>query len=155
MLISEGISIPINTPCEVQIRTLLQHAHAELTHDAIYKSKKTIKPIVHRTVAKCMALIETTDDFFCDATNKLNSARALELKISEKLDSLYFSNVGLHPINQKSALVLYDTFESFLTEDLITNIEQLLREKPFLITKIKERYNVFSIYQQSYILFGE
>lgn len=29
-----GIKIPLDTPCEVQIRTLLQHAHAELTHDA-------------------------------------------------------------------------------------------------------------------------
>ncbi|MFI0377863.1 MAG: GTP pyrophosphokinase family protein [Candidatus Thiodiazotropha sp.] len=30
-----GVTIPISTPCEVQVRTLLQHAHAELTHDAI------------------------------------------------------------------------------------------------------------------------
>ena len=60
----DGLSIPASTSCELQIRTLLQHAHAELTHDAIYKAKRTVQPKVQRTVAKSMALIETTDDFF-------------------------------------------------------------------------------------------
>ncbi|WP_196770032.1 GTP pyrophosphokinase [Vibrio mimicus] len=61
-----GETVKTGTPCEIQIRTLLQHAYAELTHDAVYKAKRVVKPEVHRTVAKSMALIETTDDFFSD-----------------------------------------------------------------------------------------
>ncbi|MCT8891812.1 GTP pyrophosphokinase [Klebsiella quasipneumoniae] len=33
-----SIEINENIPCEVQVRTLLQHAYAELTHDVIYKT---------------------------------------------------------------------------------------------------------------------
>lgn len=62
----KGIKIPSNIPCEVQIRTLLQHAHAELTHGTVYKKRQTTKPTVLRTIAKCMALIETTDKFFIE-----------------------------------------------------------------------------------------
>lgn len=70
----EGIHIPVGTSCEVQIRTLLQHAHSELTHDSLYKPKTTAQPEVRRTVAKSMALIEATDEFFEQAMRSLDEA---------------------------------------------------------------------------------
>ncbi|MBJ9577487.1 Uncharacterized protein conserved in bacteria [Acinetobacter baumannii] len=149
-----SIRIPTDTPCEVQIRTLLQHAHAELTHDAIYKSSKKIKPHVNRTVSKCMALIETTDDFFCAATKALQEGPASEFKIVEKLDSLFLIKIGLHSYSEKSSIIIFDTFEQFITEDLIDNINKLLNRKPYLIEKIKVKYSIFKIYQQSVILFA-
>lgn len=148
-----SVSIPTSIACEVQIRTLLQHAHAELTHDAIYKSPKVIKPSVNRTVSKCMALIETTDDFFCVATKALNDGPVTEFKIVEKLDTLFLNSTGLHSSSEKSSLIILDTFEKFITDDLIDNINKLLNRKPFLITKIQNKYYVFKIYQQSVILF--
>lgn len=149
-----GLKIPTNTPCEVQIRTLLQHAHAELTHDEMYKSQKKIKPSTHRIVAKCMALIETTDSFFCDATKELHNGSAIEYKIIERLDSLFLKNTGLEPYNEKSSLILFDTFENFITIDLIENIQKLVNDKPYIIDRIKEKYIIFQIYQQSVILFA-
>ncbi|ENZ1200875.1 GTP pyrophosphokinase [Acinetobacter baumannii] len=147
------ITIPTHIPCEVQIRTLLQHAHAELTHDAVYKTTNKIKPTVLRTVAKCMALIETTDSFFVEATRDLNSGPITEFKIIERLDSLYLSKIGLHSHNQKSSLIVFDAFEKFISEELIENIELLLNQHPYLINRIKARYSTISFYQQSYVLF--
>jgi len=51
--------------CEIQIRTLLQHAYAEMSHDSAYKGPyKNDKGII-RHLAKSMALMEATDDYFC------------------------------------------------------------------------------------------
>ncbi|WP_163120355.1 GTP pyrophosphokinase [Acinetobacter pittii] len=149
----KGIKITSDITCEVQIRTLLQHAHAELTHDAVYKSKRKVKPTVLRTVAKCMALIETTDNFFVETTNDLNAGPITEFKIIERLDSLYLSKTGLYSNNQKSSLIVFDTFEEFINDQLIDNISSLLEVHPYLVNKIKQRYASFNFYQQSYILF--
>jgi len=66
-----GEVIPAGTTCEVQIRTLLQHAYAELVHDKIYKYDAPVPATTRRLVAKCMALMETTDDMFCEALDDL------------------------------------------------------------------------------------
>ncbi|RWP54341.1 MAG: hypothetical protein EOR07_34055 [Mesorhizobium sp.] len=33
----DGETIAAGTPCEIQVRTILQHAYSQLTHDTIYK----------------------------------------------------------------------------------------------------------------------
>lgn len=149
----DGVTIPCSTPCEVQIRTLLQHAHAELTHDAIYKSKRTIQPAVHRTVAKSMALIETTDDFFVDVTKQLNFGPLEEHSIPERLDGIYYSITGNRPHNQKSAIVIWDAFEQFLDEGLIDSVQDLIEKNPHIPETLKARYMDGNIYQQSVVLF--
>lgn len=148
-----GVTIPCSTPCEVQIRTLLQHAHAELTHDAIYKSKRIVQPAVHRTVAKSMALIETTDDFFVDVTKQLNCGPLEEHSISERLDGIYYSITGNKPYNQKSSIVIWDAFEQFLDHDLIDSIQDLVENNPHIPETIKRRYMEDNLYQQSVVLF--
>jgi ppGpp synthetase/RelA/SpoT-type nucleotidyltranferase len=148
-----GIVITKSTPCEIQIRTLLQHAHAELTHDAIYKAKRTVQPEVHRTVAKSMALIETTDDFFKEVTKRLNYGPLQEYSILERLDGLYLSSTDIKPHTQKSSIIIWDEFEQFIDENLVDNIQAMLTKNEFLSETIKKRYieNVF--YHQSTILF--
>ena len=148
-----GRIVKASTPCEVQVRTLLQHAHAELTHDAIYKAKKEIKPEVHRTVAKSMALIETTDDFFTDVVEKLNWGPVQEHKIIAGLDGLYFSWTGIQPIMQKSSIAIWDVFEDLITGDLLETIRLDLEKIEQLPDIIKERYSKNSFYHQSTVLF--
>ncbi|NJA04553.1 (p)ppGpp synthetase [Methylococcaceae bacterium WWC4] len=149
----QNIVIPASTPCEVQIRTLLQHAHAELTHDAIYKAKRAVQPKVHRTVAKSMALIETTDDFFTEVTRQLNYGPLEEYTILERLDGLYFTFTSIKPHHQKSSIVIWDEFEQFINETLIDSIQNFLNENPHLSNIIKSRYQENSFYQQSIVLF--
>ncbi|MHC4051367.1 GTP pyrophosphokinase [Bradyrhizobium sp. 25ACV] len=57
----ESVEIPADTPCEIQVRTLLQHAYSELTHDTIYKPNVQATPSLKRSAAKSMALIEASD----------------------------------------------------------------------------------------------
>jgi len=151
----DNIKIPILTPCELQIRTLLQHAHAELTHDAIYKSKRTVQPKVQRTVAKSMALIETTDDFFTSVTEQLNYGPLDEHEIIDRLDGLYLSCTNIKSHTQKSSIVVWDEYEKFIDENLVDSIQKLLNNSDynFLSEKIKNRYSENAFYQQSTVFF--
>lgn len=147
------IKILKSTPCEVQIRTLLQHAHAELTHDAVYKAKRAVQPNVHRTVAKCMALIETTDDFFSEVTRKINHGPLEEFSIIDQLDTIYFSITGMKSYNQKSSLIIWDEFECFINDSLIDQIKKLIEQTPVISQIITNKYSENSLYKQSTVLF--
>lgn len=152
VLTFDGIKIPTDIPCEVQIRTLLQHAHAELTHDAIYKAKTAIKPKVHRTVAKSMALIETTDDFFTEVTQQLNQGPIDEFGIVSKLDALYFSFTGIKAETQKSILTILDEFEDLVDDELIGKIEVFVKSNAAIPEIIKSKYTESAVYKQSTVL---
>lgn len=148
-----GLLIPSKTACEVQIRTLLQHAHAELTHDKIYKATKDVKPKIHRTVAKCMALIETTDDFFKNVSQELSEEPLQKFSIINQLDNLYFDLTGVKANNQKSAQVILDEFEEFVDEMLIDNIQKMIKNIPHIDVVIKNRIEDNVFYRQSITLF--
>ncbi len=151
---ANGLTIKAGTPCEIQVRTLLQHAYAELTHDAVYKAKTVVEPEVHRTVAKSMALIETTDDFFSDVNNKLNRSASDEFSFQQGLDTLYTELIGIapHPA-QKSSIVVLDEFDNLVNEDLIIKIQTLVEKKTFIIDSIKAGVHNFPFYSQSVSIF--
>lgn len=150
-----GITVPTSTACEVQIRTLLQHAHAELTHDAIYKAKKVVQPKVHRTVAKSMALIETTDDFFTSVTRQLNYGPLEEHGVTTSLDALYLRLTGMKSLSQKSSTVIWDEFEKLIDKNLVDEISKFLSlpNYSFLPENIKNKYFENGFYQQSIVFF--
>ena len=148
----EDIVIPMSTPCEVQIRTLLQHAHSELTHDTIYKPKKTASPEVKRTIAKSMALIEATDDFFVLAMNELNSASQIEREAMQTLRQIYLDKVGLKPELQKSNLLILDSFKEKLGPDLANRLNAFILEKKYILEKISKRAESKHLFRQPTIL---
>lgn len=69
----DGVLVPAETACEIQVRTLLQHAYAELVHDRVYKPSVRVPVNAKRMVARCMALMESTDDFFCQAVQEIDA----------------------------------------------------------------------------------
>jgi putative GTP pyrophosphokinase len=98
----KDVMIPKGTTCEVQVRTLLQHAYSELSHSRVYKPSFDPDAKVKRIVAKSMALLETTDDYFEEVNNKMNEISAfnslnkltelLKETISQKIIVSYKSN---------------------------------------------------------------
>jgi putative GTP pyrophosphokinase len=86
----DGVFIPDGTVCEVQIRTVLQHAYAELCHDRIYKTASLIPSSAKRLVARCMALMETTDLMFCEAARELEQVSVDRAVWIEFLSAEYF-----------------------------------------------------------------
>ncbi|ENY8013134.1 GTP pyrophosphokinase family protein [Vibrio fluvialis] len=151
----EGKTIPDGTPCEIQIRTLLQHAYAELTHDSIYKTKKIVKPEIHRTVARSMALIETTDDFFKEVSNSLQGPTE-KYDVVSTLDSLYEEFMSVQPLEmQKSSYFILDSFEDLFESRFQSRVRQLIENDSYdlvNIIKINAQKNPF--YKQSIAIFA-
>lgn len=150
----DDILITKDTPCEIQVRTLLQHAYAELTHDSIYKAKKRVEPQVHRTVAKSMALIETTDEFFSNVHQILNMGNIEEFNIQKNLDSLYEDIIGIKPmVMQKSGLVVLAEFEDLIDSQLINTMQTFFKSNSYVLDMIKLKSSTDPLYRQSISLF--
>jgi len=71
-----GVPIPAEVAglkAEIQVRTLLQHAHSEITHDRLYKGG--FKPPGHceREAARMAAMLEEADDSFARFVHKLDA----------------------------------------------------------------------------------
>jgi ppGpp synthetase/RelA/SpoT-type nucleotidyltranferase len=69
--------------CEVQIRTILQHAWAEIEHDLGYKSAAGVPIHFRRRFSRLAALLEAADEEFMRLKNDL-SAYSEEIRVKVK-----------------------------------------------------------------------
>lgn len=150
----DGIAVPAGTPCELQIRTLLQHAHSELTHDNIYKRDPNteVSKKVERTVAKSMALIEAVDDFFAQVLNDLEQANQLERTALAVMQELYQRFVGKDPFIDKTNALVLCAFRSELGPDLRDQLTTFLGKYSFVGKKIADRFDQQYTFRQPWIL---
>lgn len=75
--------------CEIQIRTLLQHAFAEISHDSTYKGPFRNDTDILRMLSKSMALMEATDEYFCKLFEMMTNSQRKIKRYIEELTSLY------------------------------------------------------------------
>ena len=57
---------------EIQIRTVLQHAWADVSHDRVYKAKIEVPAIWQRRVARMAAMLEVVDEQFDSMVHELD-----------------------------------------------------------------------------------
>jgi len=147
-----GVTVPAGTPCEVQVRTILQHAHSELTHDTIYKPSVVDTPDMHRAAAKSMALIEATNDYFEQLMELIETNVAPNKKLSIEMDALYRELVGRAPDVTKAEGLLNDAFAGFGGDQPAAMARALFTEKPFLLDQIRERASTKLLFRQPSIM---
>lgn len=153
--LGDEITIPKNICCEIQIRSLLQHAYAELVHDNLYKPNGQVPPEAKREVAKSMALMETTDDLFSNTLKILNKCNERNNNFYSNLSELFIKKIDHESLrfDKKTNLIILETYSDFISENSINEINNLLVKKQYIITKIKERINSYYLFQQPFILF--
>jgi ppGpp synthetase/RelA/SpoT-type nucleotidyltranferase len=147
-----GIEVAINTPCEVQVRTILQHAYSELTHDTIYKPSVQAEPDVKRAAAKSMALIEATDDYFTQVRERLALAQAPEQQVTAALSQMYQTFTGLEPQLSPLNTLIIDHYKQWAREGFQEDLTTFLSEKAFLADFIRERAPSDLLYRQPGVL---
>lgn len=135
----DGVTIPVTTHCEVQIKTILQHAYSELTHDRVYKTQINVTSGIRRDTAKAMALLEATNDYFEKVANDVNESLLNVRKMTADLSILYKDLIG---INAKPTILeglFLDVYGNDYNDGDIKKITQFFKEKSFLIDRIKQR----------------
>lgn len=146
------VTVPAGTPCEIQVRTILQHAHSELTHDTIYKPSVVDTPDMHRAAAKSMALIEATNDYFEQLMELIENNVAPNKKLSIEMDALYRELVGRSPDITRAEGLLNDAFAGFGGDHPAATTRDLFTAKPFLLDRIRERAPTKLLFRQPSIM---
>jgi len=122
--------------CEVQVRTLLQHTIAELSHDAFYKATQAAPSQAQRLVARSIALMETTDELLCSAMKAVEEAQAPALALRrEIMDSASFIGTGGDDLVNE----LLCAYQNAIDADSKASFKQMLSENSFIAERIQSR----------------
>ena len=147
-----GTEVRDGTPCEVQIKTILQHAYSELTHDTIYKPRVDATPAMKRAAAKSMALIEATNDYFEDVTKQVSAVTSPERAATAALTPLYQQAVHLEPQTSRVEGVLLDAFQIDNLEHFASEVAKMLEQSDFIGARVAERAKTKLLFRQPSIL---
>ena len=134
--------------CEVQVRTLLQHAHSELTHDTTYKPKTAASPMVARYCARSIALIECVDDLFLQVAMEIRKAGEPVEKAMAILDKIYRDRVTLEPSIGAVNSLIVDAFKDMLPENLEDELRAFLDRTPYLGERIQGHAKTRHLFRQ-------
>lgn len=133
------VCVRAGTPCEVQIKTILQHAYSELTHDTIYKPQIEATPVMQRNAAKAMALLEATNDYFERVATDVAAALGAVRDITSGLSEVYRDATGLEPSPTVLEGLLLEAYEITATGNYTERAREMLRNRPFLVDRIKDK----------------
>jgi len=133
----DNILIKKNIACEIQIRTLEQHAYAELSHDYIYKNEGNIKPLIKRYLARSIALNEAADELFSEVHKLIESEKKEYVKFTKAFCNLY----SFRDYNGKINEDIFDNLLPFVTKYNISanDVESFVISHNFLLQKISDR----------------
>lgn len=151
----DGVPITLDVCCEVQVRSLLQHAYAEIVHDNLYKPVGLVPVKAERQVAKSMALMETTDDLFCNMMKLLTDTNLSRNNLLVDLNQLYREIIGGHLLHSdaKTCYVVLDEYRDLIRDGLAAEINQFISSKSFISIKIKTRVPSSPFFSQPVVLF--
>jgi ppGpp synthetase/RelA/SpoT-type nucleotidyltranferase len=134
----DGPRIPAGAPCEVQIKTLLQHAYSELTHDTLYKPQIEATHFMERNAAKAMALLEATNDYFEKVASDVNAALASVRQMTAELSKIYRDAVGIDPKPTVLEGMLLSAYEAGAGEDYVDRLRDFLTENDFIPARVRD-----------------
>ena len=152
----DGIQVPQNTPCEIQVRTLLQHAYAEMSHDTVYKPSISVPDAdnkqARRALAKGSALIETTDGVFDEIDRYLEEYSQTINALLAKAAELYITLTGVIPNSQTNlGMLIADEYKELLSAIKLEDMARICNE-PLYASVLKKKRESSVIYRDCVII---
>lgn len=142
--------IPKGTPCEIQIRTLEQHAYAEISHDLFYKKEKRDNAEISRYLARTAAFNEESDELFKMIYEKVEEDNVnYETIMSELLKKYSLLSLQSDKLNR----AVYDNISILIKKYKITGkqVIKFIEDNNFILKDI-ERQNENLLFKQPVIL---
>lgn len=144
--------VPAEAPCEVQIKTILQHAYSELTHDTLYKPAVIASAGMKRSAAKSMALLEATGDYFNEIVELVDQAVETNKQASQDLSAFYEHAVKAKPEVTRAEGLILEAFEELIGSNIVSRVSQLVAKKPWIARKVEEGRRTSLLFRQPSIL---
>lgn len=145
-----NISIPQNTPCEIQIRTLLQHAYCEVSHSILYKNH--VQNELKRLTSRSMALIESADYFFEEVKEMVSNTEMISSNLYKNLVDYYYSFAPKNDPEEKINNIIMDSLSELLYNDIFNDIKSLIEKENYLKNIIVNSTDLKLMYRQPTIL---
>lgn len=150
----EKVTIKKGTPCEIQIRTLLQHAYSEVSHDTFYKNSLVTEPSKSRTaMMSVVSFIDAAESKFREVLNDYIKCISPKKIIDSTLLLDYWDRIGLCTLELSSINnTIIGTFSDYLEDGWELNFIKFHDGHSDLNERIKENAKLYMLFKQPAIL---
>lgn len=152
-----GTVIPAGVPCEIQIRTILQHAYAEMAHSSSYKPPVKLpeedQKQINRSLAKGSALIETTDEVFGEIKKRLRDYNESVTALLVRSSEIYRAITG-ETANPNTALgeIIAEKYRGMLKDVTPDKLNSWADERPWLKETLLKKRASSVFYRDSVVI---
>lgn len=129
-----GYKIYKDTPCEIQIRTLEQHAYAEISHTFIYKKESNCSKL-NRMLSRTAAFNEESDELYGEMYNMVNSIEDKYNDFMKGLKDKYNFSFESDKLNR----VIYDDIYLMLEKYHVTldDLTKFIDDNKYILSLIE------------------
>ena len=143
--------------CEIQVRTLLQHAYAETSHDTVYKKGHSNSPVVLRSLAMTMAFLETADDKIRKIYKETQSVTTPKTALIELMVEIYSGYVPTYNDADYDAGIterLLSLFEEEFYSQTVAELRQFISDNETDVKASLSKPQLPILFRQPVILFS-
>lgn len=134
--------------CEIQVRTILQHAYAEISHDTMYKKDISLSNQYKRKLASSMAFLEAADEKFVQIYKGMEEYNDNRTVLQNKLIVAYktiITDYDKSKYNVEIALPLIKLLEKDEIQDFNEDLDGFMQKQKVLVQSAIQKYKDIDI----------